>query len=237
MTTALCALSSSVLSTSQLPALLGSLRVHIQPASDTNFDTSHNLLRLLDTYLLRQWTVAPNDQSREVLEDVRDEWLLDGLIMFAMKCEKQDDSSKFLSLLPTCSAILTDCIEPVHPCFDMLFRVMVSLTHGDKAWCREVLKHKCGTLFIMRTISRTDRARHSIRHKSSVSNGTLKTRIRKGMAKVKVKQESDVENDVDDAVPARLLDQLCLALGLFTNLVQEDDRAKDVLRELGMYPL
>ncbi len=186
VTYTLCALPPTFLSTAHVPTLLDSLRSHLH--SQKAIDTTRNLLRLLDSYLLGQWS---DDQSRGLLEDARDEWLLPGLVSFAVKNE---------------AALQGD------DCMDMILRVLVSLTHGDEQWCRQVLKHESGPLFVMRTIARADSLRHE---------------------KAKVKREQDCHANEEDA---QLLDRLCLALGLFTNLVQSVHEAKDVLRDLLLDP-
>ncbi|KAF9029129.1 hypothetical protein BDZ89DRAFT_1065654 [Hymenopellis radicata] len=186
VTHTLCALPPTFLSTTHLPSLLDSLRSHLHSRKD--IDTTRNLLRLLDSYLLGQWR---DDQSRELLDDARGEWLLPGLVSFAVKNETALQGED---------------------CMDMILRVLVSLTHGDEKWCGQVLKHEAGPLFVMRTIARADSLRHE-------------------KAKVKREEESNIEE-----ADARLLDRLCLALALFTNLVQEVHEAKDVLRDLLLDP-
>ncbi|KAK0214959.1 hypothetical protein IW262DRAFT_1321414 [Armillaria fumosa] len=227
ITHTLAALPPSFLPTVHFPTLLKSLRQHLDkpfPSMATRHDKSidfpstHNILRLLDSFLLGQWTGYSNDQSRNLLEGAREDWLLNGLISCGVHTEIAILTSK-----PSGKAELDNCL-------DMVLRVLVSLSHRDQDWCENLLAHPTALLFIIRTIVRADRVRHEYQ-------GTPHDKTNN---KVK-KEESDMElNDEetsdDDTSQARVLDRLCLALGLFTNLVQQVEDAKDVLRGLLLDP-
>ncbi|KAK0489342.1 hypothetical protein IW261DRAFT_1444455 [Armillaria novae-zelandiae] len=210
-------------------ALLKSLRHYLDkpfPLTATRHDKSidfpstHNILRLLDSFLLGQWAGSGygNDQSRNLLEEAREDWLLKGLISCGVRTEIAMKTSE-----PSGKADIDSCL-------DMVLRVLVSLSHRDQDWCENLLAHPTAPLFIIRTIVRADRIRHEYQ-------GTPQDKTND---KVK-KEESDTglnneENSDDDTSQARVLDRLCLALALFTNLVQQVEDAKDVLRGLLLDP-
>ncbi|KAG7445164.1 uncharacterized protein BT62DRAFT_933586 [Guyanagaster necrorhizus] len=228
ITHALAALPPSFLSTVHFASLLKSLRHHLDkpfPSTTTRYDKSidfsstHNILRLFDSFLLGQWAGPgySSVQSRNLIEKARDDWLLNGLISCAVCTEIAMKSSKSGS-----NADVDDCL-------DMIFRVLVSLSHRDQDWCENVLAHPSAPLFIIRTIVRADRIRHERQGKAKTLNGKTNTEVKKEESDIEL---DDKENSEDDISQARVLDRLCLALGLFTNLVQEVEDAKDVLRDL-----
>ncbi|KIY63336.1 hypothetical protein CYLTODRAFT_493988 [Cylindrobasidium torrendii FP15055 ss-10] len=239
LTGTLCSLPQELLYTDDIPNLLSALQTYL-PSSDVQ--TTLNLLRLLDTSLLGQWT-AGTEGARESLEEARDEWLLDGLLQCAMRCERQEKD------------------EGAQSCLDMVLRVLVSLTHRDLEWCQGVLAHEAGMLWMMQMVGKVDRKR-SGKGKSRVNgnvrslvNGNGKAKARKNVKvedvsteddgagtpsppspskrKTQLKMESELSTEEDaGSGAARLLDRLCLQLGLLTNLVQEDADAKDALRDI-----
>lgn len=81
-------------------------------------------------------------------------------------------------------------------------------------------KHTLG--FLMRMICRTSLA---FSRKQSVEDSK---------DTVKVEPE-DILDGEDCGADARALDQICLALGLLTNLVQVVDNTKDTLREFCVF--
>lgn len=117
-------------------------------------------------------------------------------------------------------------------CLDMVFRVLVSLSHRDQDRCENLLAHPTAPLFIIRTIVRADRIRHEYQGKGKTPHDKMNTKVKKEESDT---EPDDEENSDDDTSQARVLDRLCLALGLFTNLVQQVEDAKDVLRGLRMY--
>ncbi|KAK0202414.1 hypothetical protein DFS33DRAFT_1339929 [Desarmillaria ectypa] len=232
ITRTLAALPPSFLPTVHFTSLLKSLRYHLdKPFPSTtvrhdksiDFPNTHHILRLLDSFLLGQWAGPgySSARSRNLLEEARDDWVLNGLISCAVRAEIAMRTSK------SCSN--TD----IDSCLDMVFRVLVSLSHRDQDWCEKVLAHPSAPLFIIRTIVRADRVRHEYRGRTKRSHGKTNND--------EEEEESDTEldskeNSEDDVSQARVLDRLCLALGLFTNLVQEVEDAKDVLRGLLLDP-
>ncbi|KAK0501710.1 hypothetical protein EDD18DRAFT_1144003 [Armillaria luteobubalina] len=229
ITHTLAALPPSFLPTVHFPTLLKSLRHHLDkpfPLAATRHDKSidfpstHNILRLLDSFLLGQWAGPGygNDQSRDLLEGAREDWLLNGLISCGVRIEIAMKTSKLSGKADTDS------------CLDMVLRVLVSLSHRDQNWCENLLAHPTAPLFIIRTIVRADRIRHEYQ-------GTPHDKTNNKVQKEESDTElNDEETSDDDTSQARVLDRLCLALGLFTNLVQQVEDAKDVLRGLLLDP-
>lgn len=98
--------------------------------------------------------------------------------------------------------------SPAAKCTEITFRVLLSLTQDSTSWCRALLKDDLTMPFIMRTIINS----HSQRC-SALSNKRI--------------TEVLLEDDND----AQVMDRLCLALGLLTNLVQVSESAKDLTRK------
>lgn len=91
-------------------------------------------------------------------------------------------------------------------------RVLISLTHDDHEWCKSISSNESLLPTVIRIIAISHSERASI----------LKT--------------SDLTVDNEDGVEsqaASLLDRLCLALGLFTNLVQTVEEAQDAVSHIG----
>ncbi|KAK0466782.1 uncharacterized protein EV420DRAFT_1505323 [Desarmillaria tabescens] len=232
ITHTLAVLPPSFLPTIHLTTLLKFLRYHLdKPFPSTtarhdksiDFPNTHNILRLLDSFLLGQWAGPgySSAQSRNLVEEARDDWLLNGLISCAVRTEIAMKTSKSYSN------------ADIDSCLDMVFRVLVSLSHRDQDWCEKVLAHPSAPLFIIRTIVRADLIRHEHQGKTKAPHGKTSDEVKEEENDTKL---DDEENPEDDASQARVLDRLCLALGLFTNLVQEVEDAKDVLRGLLLDP-
>lgn len=100
----------------------------------------------------------------------------------------------------------------------MVFRVLVSLTHSDQAWCLALLQSDFALPFIIRTVIRS----HSLFHQRRLGSKS------KFGNKTKIEDDDEGEGPEDDE---QALDRLCLGLGLLTNLVQEVERSKDAIRE------
>ncbi|PFH46671.1 hypothetical protein AMATHDRAFT_199190 [Amanita thiersii Skay4041] len=219
--------------------------------------TAH--LRLLDTFLLGQWqtttttttTTADDDDddddddneggngaegddrsasegdgelsyrgALEVLETARGEWLLDALIALGVCAEmglrKEASLSEHLSF----------------GCLEMVLRVLVSSTHADENWSRMVLGRECALSFVMR-----EEGTDGLQLQQGDEDGT-ETVISdwgegEGTEGVGEGGESGEDNHGEES---RVLDRLCLALGLLTNLVQVVDGAGDVVKELRLDP-
>ncbi|KAF9466171.1 hypothetical protein BDZ94DRAFT_1288503 [Collybia nuda] len=243
LTHALQALPPSLLTTNHLPELLISLQdtlsTLISPSSsylswpDTactiSYDNVYNHLRLLDTYLLGQWSDLPSSTEDEEndapdyqsvndrkMAQARDGWLVDALIALSICAEIDDGSS-------------------ARECAEILFRVLVSLTHGDETWATKVIENECTLPFLAREIA----------HSSKQTSRGFRSGTR-------VKREERVKNEADENKdeatlgsngedPGRdeqiqSLDRLCLALGLLTNLVQAIESVKDLLRDIRLDP-
>ncbi|KAJ3718633.1 hypothetical protein DFJ43DRAFT_1159423 [Lentinula guzmanii] len=220
------------------------------------FPVIHGLLSLLDSYLLAQWAPSrkpDQEKSRRFLDKARDEWLADGLLAVGISAEllagkenkrRTDASSR---------------------CTEIVFRVLVSLTHSDPLWGQSLTKSSQAIIFIVRTIIRAgnlwgknvDRIRRaSISDKTSENgkNHSKKTqRTTATIPKVEVTDDYDKLTDhvsseesengrVDqptkatERLQARALDWLCLSLGLLTNLVQVVEEAKTTVRNTKLDP-
>ncbi len=248
ITHTLAALPPSFLPTVHFPTLLKSLRHHLDkpfPSTATQHDKSidftstHNILRLLDSFLLGRWAGSGygNAQSRNLLEGAREDWLLNGLISCGVRTEIAMKTSKPCGNADTGASLYHQGFPAAHfsttdSCLDMVFRVLVSLSHRDQDWCENLLAHPTAPLFIIRTIVRADRIRHEYQGKGKTLHDKTNTKVKKEDSDTEL---DDEENPDDDTSQARVLDRLCLALGLLTNLVQQVEDAKDVLRGLRMY--
>lgn len=188
-------------------------------------------LKLLDTYLLSQWesdedvdgleegVLNGEDLNDQIMEEARDEWLVDDLVALGVCAENQ---------------MANDTLDrhSVRNCLEMTLRVLVNLTHGDELWGEKVVQNTCAMNLLMRTSAQAGR------------------RMLQGKDAIRVKEEVDIMPKVEDATEGssdsvahnrdreetHALDQLCLSLGLLTNLVQVAPSAKDVLRETRLDP-
>lgn len=202
-------------------------------AHTLSYENVYNHLRLLDTYLLGQWSDLPSSPGNEdELGDVqseddgrdakraneremaqaRDEWLADALVALSICAEIEGGHS-------------------ARKCMEIVFRVLVSLTHGDEAWGRRVVGNECALPFVARVIVHSsERMKRGSRFETEVK--------RKG--KMKSEEESKEgkqgpgsdEEDLEGDGETQALDRLCLALGLLTNLVQVVESVKDLLRDI-----
>lgn len=80
-------------------------------------------------------------------------------------------------------------------------KVLISLTHDNLQWCNRILSNDAMLPTVLRLIAISHYHRHAIL----------------------VEGDGGITGNASDEKSACLLDQLCLALGLFTNLVQVDD--------------
>jgi len=98
--------------------------------------------------------------------------------------------------------------QTAYRCLVITFRVLVCLTHGNESWCRALVHHDFTLPLIMRTMSRAQ------------DHGSVTSNI--------FNKEHTAQEDGD----AKALDLICLALGLLTNLIQVNEEAKDLCREI-----
>ncbi|KAJ3717742.1 hypothetical protein C8R42DRAFT_723961 [Lentinula raphanica] len=219
----------------------------------------HDLLVLLDNYLLAQWAPsqeAEQERTRRLLDKARDEWLANGLIAAGITAELASKESKRRSHLNTATR-----------CTEIVFRVLVSLTHSDPGWGQTLTKSNQAVLFIVRTIVRADilwnlhmdrTCRPSISRKASADSTNhskkAKTRTTATIPKVEDLDDNDSLTDhvsseesesgddssrptkATERVRTHALDWLCLSLGLLTNLVQVVDEAKTIFRNTMLDP-
>ncbi|KAF8825515.1 uncharacterized protein C8R40DRAFT_1070500 [Lentinula edodes] len=119
------------------------------------FSVIHTLLALLDGYLLAQW--APSREvdhanCRRLLDEARDEWLADGLVAVGITAEL----STTLALPMKRKDKHRTGMDASSRCTEIIFRVLVSLTHSDPLWGQTLTKNSQAMMFIVRTIVRAD---------------------------------------------------------------------------------
>jgi hypothetical protein len=132
---------------------------------------------------------------------------------------------------------------------EMVFRVLVSLTHLDAKWCTLVMRCTPALGFITREIYSADDTRWKLLNQSS-KPASYKVKVKKEEEDaVKVEDEEGETYDYlhsrsmdatkskspEDAL-SQSLDRLCLSLALLTNLVQVLPEVKDSLRTLMINP-
>ncbi|KAF8661377.1 hypothetical protein AX16_001470 [Volvariella volvacea WC 439] len=209
-------------------------------------------LRALDSYLLDQWAdkhinTAESSQATELislsednddahesakqpstnnnLEAAQLNWLLQALIGLGVQNE---------ICLRNCAKGLVQCKgadKVARRSLEMVFRVLVSLTHKNLEWCRAFIDLDGALLWIVRVIA-------GVLNDSDIRE-----------------QDRDSDVSIDDEVPEvdeeesalrdekmykrdspHTLDRLCLALGLLANLVQMMDETKSLFRTTRLSP-
>ncbi|KAH8083331.1 hypothetical protein BXZ70DRAFT_900832 [Cristinia sonorae] len=95
-------------------------------------------------------------------------------------------------------------------CMDSALRVLISLTHDSAQWSHIIAEEPSALLTLMRIVVTSHRQRMI------------------SLAKKESQDESETS--------AQLLDRLCLALGVLTNLIQNDRTAATLLQELQLGP-
>ncbi|ESK84811.1 hypothetical protein Moror_520 [Moniliophthora roreri MCA 2997] len=219
---------------------------YTQGSGQVPFAMIQGLLGMLDAYLLKQWYHENNEADlEEALDGAREEWLAAGLIGLGVHAEAACTGRKALELDDHDHVD----VASANKCTELLFRVLVSLTHGDHDWSASFVRDPNALSFMIREICRADTARRS--GSASGRNGVDKRR-NKGKQPVKMEildltDTDDEDNDTKDGAldqshpssrysATEALDRLCLALGLLTNLVQVVDSARDVMRETKIDP-
>ncbi|TFK39748.1 hypothetical protein BDQ12DRAFT_734486 [Crucibulum laeve] len=230
-----------------------------ETTSQVPYENAHNHLRLLDTYLLSQWDTSNSytsnsqdetadeswiEANETVLQNARDEWLIDELISLGVCAEiRMQEAGGENESQATAAA---------RRCMELLLRVLVSLTHADQQWGRKVVESEAALGFIMRVVSTSGDRLHNekaeVKHEDVKQEEEQKNLLsRKDIVKEKVtKGEEDMAMEIDvqdenierrrDAERAHALDRLCLALGLLTNLVQGVGAANDSIRDIRLDP-
>ncbi|KAI0795425.1 hypothetical protein C8Q75DRAFT_449637 [Abortiporus biennis] len=190
-----------------------------------------HLLRLIDAYLLGQWTDDRDDEGsgsgralREMAESQRKDLanMIGSLLVYT-------------EVISNVSQFNTDMKEIASKCQESTLRVLINLSHQNSPWCQTLLSLGSVDLekghvilpSVVRTIMFSNRQR------------TALTKPSKKDADVKMEDDGvgmmGGEDDEGD-IAAQLLDRLCLGLGLLTNLVQVAEETKDLVREIEMNP-
>lgn len=91
-------------------------------------------------------------------------------------------------------------------------RVLINLSHDNLSWCQGILSIATALPTIMRMVILSQRQRIEVTYRGDAF-------------------QPSQDNDEDDGA-AQLLDRLCLALGLLTNLVQGALESKALIRDL-----
>ncbi|KAI0076532.1 hypothetical protein K474DRAFT_1597837 [Panus rudis PR-1116 ss-1] len=180
-----------------------------------------NCLRLLDSYLLGRWKEKRKDRGRLEHSDENEE--KGEVDLRGEGSAVTERLSETLMSLYVAVDILSregerpsiDCIA--YKCLETTLRILINLTHDNQLWCQYVLDHPMALQTILRVIT--------ISHKQRAANT--------------VKKEPDAMTDVEDEEgdsTAPILDRLCLALGLLTNIAQVNHELKAILRETTLNP-
>lgn len=106
--------------------------------------------------------------------------------------------------------VLTHALQATK-CLESTLRILINITHDSPAWCRRVLESEMLLHTVVRIIATSQR------HRSELSS---------------VKQEAS-ELEATEDIASSLLDRLCLALGVFTNMVQAEEDVKELIAETG----
>ncbi|KAJ7497955.1 hypothetical protein B0H11DRAFT_1997995 [Mycena galericulata] len=260
----LIALPSSYLvpTPENIKTLLTSLKCHLSPLlasplstfittsaytdPHVTFTPIHNILSLLDTFLIDGWAPQLEDDitaNQQELDDARDHWLPDALIALAVYAEVVNSRRN--------AATDTD---KRRQCALITLRLLVSLTHSDKTWCSKLTGSELCFGFIMRAILRGHSMRLCEAKEEPKADDDEKVKREDGNGRSRglsngkdsltvnrVKKENSDEQELDpDSMNEKIgdegLDTLCLALGILTNLIQVDEDVKSTLRETYISP-
>lgn len=182
-----------------------------------------NCLRLLDTALLRPGQEDDDDRrGADILDAERAKGLHRSLVALCVAAEVMTREGDTQSHRSTgawhlmCVQLVSDCDPSAQRCLESGLRVLISLTHDNPAWCEGVLESDLTFTLILRIIATSQRQRQVI---PSATNG----------------HEHLSEDHEHDELSAALLDRLCLALGLLTNLVQVVEDVKGLAADTSRY--
>ncbi|KAF9525938.1 hypothetical protein CPB83DRAFT_885229 [Crepidotus variabilis] len=235
------ALPSSLLLASHLRSIISSLRLCLSSNPSTTLSATlssqgpgiatslpHECLyyhiKLVDTFLSRQRSHSLHSEGSQDFETVfdteivqaRDSWMAEDLVSLGVCLEQHHQDSKNND----------DTFQPDN-CLISVLRMLVSLTHADEQWSRNVLGCKFSLPFLLRCIHRAGHRVHSSPSLALQSTDML----------LKSEESHDVETPESPPGPeSNTLDILCLALGLLTNLVQVVEELKDSIRMTRLNP-
>ncbi|KAI8986902.1 hypothetical protein BD414DRAFT_416070 [Trametes punicea] len=170
---ALVIVSPSAHTLSHLPSLLHSLSTEIRllpsrvsayisglslfppPGPLSRTDTPSllhldNCLRLLDSFLLGSWPIAPEETDVQLakLEELRHQHLAGALIALCVSCA-----------IIQLERELEDHRTIAGRCIESALRVLINLTHDDLGWCQAVLDEELSVAAIMHLIVMAQRQR------------------------------------------------------------------------------
>lgn len=186
-----------------------------------SFSHVDSCLRLLDGSLLGRW--ADSEGDVDVLELRKDlPGSLISLCVAADVLSRVDEYAEYKingMCLPVPLVFMSHSSHypAAQKCLESALRVLVNLTHDNAEWCNGILSSELTLPAILRLIVVSQRQRLLL-----VQSGT--------------EDDSSPNQGLKEAredKAAALLDQLCLALGLFTNLVQLVEEVKDLIFHLG----
>lgn len=106
-------------------------------------------------------------------------------------------------------------------CIESILRVLINLTHDNPAWCRALVDNGKTLGCVLRVIVGSHPGNEFVVKKEEEEDDEV------------VLLKGNGEGNEEESEEARVLDRLCLGLGLLTNLVQGAERTKDLVREIG----
>ncbi|KAI9511640.1 hypothetical protein F5148DRAFT_1317045 [Russula earlei] len=125
---------------------------------------------------------------------------------------QEDLAERLATLCSVCNIILRnrefiDIIQIASRCLESALRVLINVSHENTTWCELLLHQKLMIPAISSVIATSLHSPHDV-----------------------------IEIDESGEPGAQAFDRLCLALGLLTNLVQVDEKSKDLCRETKLDP-
>ncbi|EKM56922.1 uncharacterized protein PHACADRAFT_172620 [Phanerochaete carnosa HHB-10118-sp] len=190
---------------------------HMEVVSLNHID---NCLRLADCCLLARG--ADGEEDINILQLKKDlPGTLISLCVAADTLSRVDEYVEYKSngTWPCICCLIDPNITLAHKCLESALRVLINLTHDNRDWCDRILSDKLTLPAILRFIVISQRERPSL-----VQSGP---------------QDGQIAQHAEEAQQERaaaLLDQLCLALGLLTNLVQVTEEIKDLISHIALDP-
>ncbi|KAJ3558253.1 hypothetical protein NM688_g1032 [Phlebia brevispora] len=202
----------------------------LQPLSASSYKESpslahiDNCLRLLDEILLHRWDDDDDDpdgdpqhgrKNRAFLDRAKDKGLARALVSLCVVTDLLERESRHV-----------DKRDGVEKCMQSAIRVLINLTHDSLPWCEAVLEEPSAITTVVRLIITAQVQRQRIDTAVKVKRESQDTILSQDSLQAAGEMGEDV---AEDDTSAQLLDRLCLALGLLTNLVQGTPEAKKLI--------